>query len=566
MSIAQHIIERAAAGLDPRAQRSVGIHATTTALQTAAPAASNPGAVALVGSAAPYAQYVSNGSAWSPVSGAWNYAINHIGTPGRQGFGVGICPALPVGFAALPGTTDPASPNYGNYQYADGSVMVWVPAFWYRIGHAFNPTYAGWLLNSIDVQPYVAYPSEAAANAAGYALPRAFHNAGARQAGLFVDKYLCSNNAGTASSLRYGNQLSSASAHNPFSGLTGAPPNNLGGAFAATKTRGARFFPCMRYMHIALALLVTAHAQAADTTAWCAWWDGSTTGLAGPKGANNNALRDTNDGAVIYTGDGYSNCSKTGSGVPFGKTTHNGQECGIADLNGTMWEASPGLTCVATSKTITAATQTNPVKLTIAGHGLTNGAPLQVQSVGGMPQLNDKLYTVTVIDANTVSIGVDGTAYTAYTSGGSATTGAWYALATSADAAALTGGNTLATDAWGATGLAAHSAPLGFIWSPGSIFDLRYGNGAAQVISPAVSGDDWMRANLGVVASAAAIGTSGTAAFGQDRYYQYIANESCPIAGGSWNYVATAGVWAVNWNYARSFSIDFVGVRSASYL
>ena len=78
MSIAQHIIERAAAGLDPRAQRSVGIHATTTALQTAAPAASNPGAVALVGSAAPYAQYVSNGSAWSPVSGD-KFALGRMG-------------------------------------------------------------------------------------------------------------------------------------------------------------------------------------------------------------------------------------------------------------------------------------------------------------------------------------------------------------------------------------------------------------------------------------------------------------------------------------------------------
>lgn len=493
-------------------------------------------------------------------------AINHIGVPGRQGFGVGLCPALPSGFASLPGATDPASPNYGNYQHADGSVMVWVPAFWYRIGHAANPTYAGWLLNSIDVQPYSAYASEAAANAAGYALPRAFRNAGAVQPGFFVDKYLCSNNGGIASSLRNGNPLSSAAAHAPFAGLAGAPSNGMGGAFAAAKTRGARFFPCMRYMHVSIALLVTAHAQAADTTAWCAWWDGSLTGLAGPKGNNNNALRDASDGAVVYTSDGYSNCSKTGSGVPFGKTTHNGQECGIADLNGTLWEVSPGLTCVAAVKSITAATQTNPVRLTIAAHGLANGAPLQVQSVVGMTQLNNKLYTATVIDADTVSIGVDGTGYAAYTSGGLATSGTWYALETTADAAALTGGNTLATDAWGATGLAAHSAPLGFTWAPGGSYDMRYGNGTAQVISSAVSGDDWMRANLGVVAGAAALGISGTAAFGQDRYNQYVINELCPIAGGNWSDGPPAGVWAVNWNVARSSSRDFVGVRAASYL
>lgn len=42
-------------------------HATTAALQTALPAAANLGALALVGSAAPYARYMSNGSAWLEV-------------------------------------------------------------------------------------------------------------------------------------------------------------------------------------------------------------------------------------------------------------------------------------------------------------------------------------------------------------------------------------------------------------------------------------------------------------------------------------------------------------------
>lgn len=32
----------------------------------------------------------------------------------------------------------------------------------------------------------------------------------------------------------------------------------------------------------------------------------------------------------------------TGSGVPFAKTTHNGQACGVADLNGNMWEVASG--------------------------------------------------------------------------------------------------------------------------------------------------------------------------------------------------------------------------------
>ena len=47
----------------------VGTFATTSALQTAFPAASNPGKTALVGSAAPYTQYVSDGAAWSQPGG-----------------------------------------------------------------------------------------------------------------------------------------------------------------------------------------------------------------------------------------------------------------------------------------------------------------------------------------------------------------------------------------------------------------------------------------------------------------------------------------------------------------
>ena len=61
-----------------------------------------------------------------------------------------------------------------------------------------------------------------------------------------------------------------------------------------------------------------------------------------PKGNNNNALKDTNNSAVTFTASGYSNCAMTGSGVPFAKTTHNGQNCGVADLNGNMYEVVSG--------------------------------------------------------------------------------------------------------------------------------------------------------------------------------------------------------------------------------
>lgn len=265
--------------------------------------------------------------------------VNNIGIPGQQGFGAGIAPELPTGFAKLYGTDDPASDVYGNYQYSDGSVMVYVPAFFYKVGTASN----GLGLNAVDVKPFDAYASVAAANAAGYALHRAFYNAGTIRPGVFVDKYQCSNNGGVASSIKLCSPLSSAADHNPFSGLTGAPSNIYGGALAAAKTRGTRFFCNTRFIFAAMALLSLAHGQAATGTAHCAWYDA--TGVANfPKGNNNNALGDVNDAAIAYVSDGYSNCGKTGSANFFAKTTHNGQACGVADLNGNMWEINTGLT------------------------------------------------------------------------------------------------------------------------------------------------------------------------------------------------------------------------------
>lgn len=269
--------------------------------------------------------------------------INDIGAPGQMGFGVGICPALPPGMSMLPGTLAAASAEYGNYQFTDGSIMVWVPAFFYRYGHPDNPTYAEYGVNSVDVQPRSAFPNPITAAIYGYALHRAAYDDGIEQPGVFVDKYLCSNNGGTASSVKMGDPLSSSAVHNPFSGLTGSVPNNYSGAIDAAKTRGDDFFPASIFINKALALLSLAHAQAATSTAACAWYDPS--GVTNfPKGCNNNALRDANDTSVLYASDGYGNAAKTGSAEPFAKTTHNGQECGIADLNGGMWEISPGLT------------------------------------------------------------------------------------------------------------------------------------------------------------------------------------------------------------------------------
>jgi len=259
--------------------------------------------------------------------------INDIGVPGRQGFGAGVCPGpLPTGMTGIGDFTDPASDTYGNYIFSDGSVMVWIPAFYYKIYK---------ISMDFDIKPFAHFADVATANAAGYALPRAFYDGGTVQTGVFVDKYICSNNSGVASSLKNGNPLSTYRSHNPINALKGNPDNAYYGTISAAKTRGDDFFVNSRFIFAALALLSLAHAEAALDATWCGWHHPEHNF---PKGCNNWNLGDHYDSDVRYGSDGYSSCAKTGSANHFSRTTHNGQNCGVADLNGCMWEVTPGVT------------------------------------------------------------------------------------------------------------------------------------------------------------------------------------------------------------------------------
>lgn len=491
-------------------------------------------------------------------------AENNIGTPGAQGFGVGICPHEVLGMSRMSGTTDSASDNYGNYQYSDGSIMCWVPAFFYKIGTGSN----GLAVNVVDIKPRYTYATVADANADGYALHRAFYD-GTEQPGFFVDKYQWSNNGGIASSIALGNPLSSNASHNGWGSLlTGLTTgdNIYGGAIKAAKTRGSNFFCCSLPIYAALALLSLAHGQAATSTTHCAWF------LANknyPKGNNNSALKDIDDTSVTFTSDGYSNCAKTGSGNPFAKTTHNGQNCGVADLNGNVWEVAIGLTCIASSKTITAATQANPCSVTAVAHGYATGATVMITSVVGMTQLNDKIYAITVTGADTFTLdGVDSSGYTAYSSGGSAVTGVFYAASPTTKMKDFTSGNALATDHWGATGVAAMMSPVipNFVTTAGinGIFQ-KWGNGANQVLSGDTDGEGWGQTGF-MLPKIGGMSVNGSQLFGADYFYQYMSNELCPIVGGDWNPSASAGVWGLYLDGSRANSYAGVGARAGLFL
>lgn len=75
-------------------------------------------------------------------------------------------------------------------------------------------------------------------------------------------------------------------------------------------------------------------------------------------------------------------------------------------------------TAGAVSGVITAVTQANPAQVTSTAHGLSTGFEVLILSVVGMTELNGNTYTITVVDANNFTLGINSTAFTAYVSGG----------------------------------------------------------------------------------------------------------------------------------------------------
>jgi len=148
-------------------------------------------------------------------------------------------------------------------------------------------------------------------------------------------------------------------------------------AVTLSKARGTNYNTAATFMHGALALLTTAHAQASTSTDNCAWYDseGSTNY---PKGCND-SLADTDDADVTYdsAGDaGTDDKPKTGATNNFNRTTHNGCANGVADLNGGMYEVTIGLTNIGDSETASDAIDNDDIyvlKQSVAHKDLTGG-------------------------------------------------------------------------------------------------------------------------------------------------------------------------------------------------
>ena len=449
-------------------------------------------------------------SAWVEVIGTTKSQFTiSAGVAGTKGFSVAPTdqPFALLGLAEMTGTNDPTSDNYGNYIHTNGSVVCWLPKTFYRVGHSSSPRFATYGANALDMVGTDVFATEVESNVNGYALPRCFINGGKEQPGVFVDKYTNSKDGTTVSKSVFGGVpiglSTSYSGGTVSQGMTGCT-GILADAVVLSKARGERWNATSAFIYGYLALVSVAQAQAATSTADVAWYD--PTGVKNyPKGCNNNALSDVDDTTVVYAsaGDsGNANKPKTGATANFAKTTHNGSNNGVADLNGGMFEVTIGIT-----------------------------------------NFGDNATATTAIANDTI-----------------------YVLKHSTDIATLTAGWNGATDVWGnaanlATKYDSVTSPHPLGSSTGAVY---WGNGTNAVIQNELSGVN--RDVCGFIPkNATSTSGSGVNLFGNDYLYKYNVQNMVPLACGNWSSSASAGVFNRHFYYDRSDSSTSYGFRASAY-
>lgn len=277
------------------------------------------------------------------LRGAGGGISQTIGKAGDMGFGVGVYGGSSADLAEMKltpmvGYDDPSHANYGNYQHENGSVMCFVPAFCYRIGNPAAPSYSRDGANAVEIG------APELAGTDGWVLHRAFIDGGQQKLGFFVDKYLCSKKSGNSNiavSVKNANQISLSTSYENSSYMTGCR-GRIFDAITLSRARGEAYACVSAFQWSALSILSLACGQAATSAENCAWYDPNHT-INFPKGSNN-YRKDYNDSSVTFSQHSKnSDFGKTGSGTPFAKTTHNGQACGVADVNGCMWQPLLGV-------------------------------------------------------------------------------------------------------------------------------------------------------------------------------------------------------------------------------
>lgn len=440
------------------------------------------------------------------------------------GSGVAAIPnsLLPQGYRKLYGHEIPSHPNHGKVCDAYGSIFKYIAPFYFKM-----------VANTISVsntyQPGFVKPMEFIRNPNGF----------------FIAGYLSAKKNNRMVSTQGLDPLSTNSAHNPISALVGAPANTYAGWVDACKYSGYEALTIFQWN--VLQLITLYMGQSAFGTSIVAFND---VAPFFPKGCNNNALKDVNDTSVTFTSSGYSNCALTGSGSNFAKTTHNGQDCGVADVNGNMWKVVFGLTYLAKTGAVCASGAT---AVAMTAHGLVVN---DVIYFGVTPSsgatYNTAAYTVTAVtDANNFTVG------TVLERAILATDGVYSPrffriLKTTVKTSTLTAANLLDEANYDLLDL------TGIVNSNTGTF--YFGNGTETVLnfSTDTNSTAYKMAACGLPTATGA-STVGTDAFGKDYMYKKLVHGLVPIVGGAWADAAIAGSFALDLYAYSVYSIYSVG-------
>lgn len=104
--------------------------------------------------------------------------------------------------------------------------------------------------------------------------------------------------------------------------------------------------------------------------------------------------------------------------IPFEFSTTQAYVIELGNLKAHFYKDNAAI--LESAKTITAASATNPVQITSAGHGFSNGDQVEIYDVDAMTQINGRRFTVANVAANTFELlGINGLSYTAGTTTGS---------------------------------------------------------------------------------------------------------------------------------------------------
>ena len=552
------------------------------------------------------ARGVSGTATSADVAKNFGVRVADIGVQGGRNFGVGVCPpeVLPSELEVLPGTYDTTSSQFGNYRVkVDNSIMVFIPAFYYWNGAGVDISDTVIVKSLYDSPGWFSYTLDS------LVIHRMFIDGGNIKYGVFVDKYDWSLTnvtwsgstqlTGIASSIPLANPISSSSdtkraidgTRNNYAGSfsncisnSQTPADLYGGAWAAAKSRGSNFAVTSQFVMKGLALLSLAHGVASSNDTYCAWYHAN---YNYPKG-NNNSGSDIDDATVTFTicDDGYwatrGEARKTGSGSNFAKTTHNGQNSGVADLNGNQWKIVQGLTSLSmATKNLTVISSAAEAVFEVADiSGISDNDLIQIQGANTGTDWNAaiqyKFYRVSDISGNTFKLKSNGSYVNTSSLAGYNTADGfftvaygikYYILKESVAIKDVTGGNSLtASDHFNSTYVAANFDEIVIPLAEGA-YSFRYGKSTNQVLPFSINRTDdaYKLSCAGLIKDKDAVSGGGTNQFGKDYYYQWYVNELCPRSGGIWNDSAGAGVWYFVLSGGRASAARTVSARSCLY-